>query len=360
MGDPVYTLIQQTYSPETDIQLHSARALGTCDLSEHHLQAIQALCGLLRHDHLPVREAAKDSLIRIGGTTVVDVLILCLKSPSSTALNYALEILGEIGEDNIDRILKLLESKDHDIRKFGCDLLGNLRYSDSVYELIDLLNDPHINVAIAAGEALGKIGSREAVPHLIRALQYPDSWMRCIAAEALGKIGDARAVDAFLEIPFDEEPIVLYTIVKAMGNLRDMRVLSYILSLLKRDKKFVSSVIQTMQQLVEQCGNEAIEAMTQVDVTTALVHVLSDEAHTGLPGTIRLVGTLRNHAAVPALQHLLHHVDEAIATEALTALALIETPENTRRMLEQTVSEIPDSQRKRALQHAFDEMKMHN
>jgi HEAT repeat protein len=358
MDDPVYTLIQQTYSPDSDVQLQSARSLGTCDLSEHRLQAIQALCGLLRHEHLPVREAAKDSLIQIGGTAVVDALILCLKGPSTTALNYALEILGEIGQDNIDRILKLLESKDHDIRKFGCDLLGNLRYSDSVYELIELLNDPHINVAIAAGEALGKIGSREAVSHLIRALQYPDSWMRCIAAEALGKIGNAHAVDAFLEISFDEEPIVLYTIVKAMGNLCDIRVLPYTLSLLKQDKKFASSVVQTMQQLIKQCGDEAVEAMKHADVAAALVPVLSGESQNGLLGTIRLVGTLRYQAAVPALQHLLHHADETIATEALTALTLIDTPEHVRSMFEQTVLEITDSQRKRVLQQALDEIEM--
>jgi HEAT repeat protein len=217
------------------------------------------------------------------------------------------------------------------------------------------LNDPHINVAIAAGEALGKLGSPEAVPHLIRALQYPDSWMRCIAAEALGKIGDARAVDAFLEISYDDEPIVLYTMIKAMGNLRDIRVLPYILSLLKLNAKFASSVIQAIEQLLEFCGNEVYEVIKQADVGMNFVQVLSTESLDVLLSAIRLIGKLQYKEAVPSLKRLLCHADKMVVTESISALKQIEGPAYIRPMLEQALGETTHPQGKHILQRALNE-----
>lgn len=324
MDDSIYTLIQQTYSPESTLKARAARELGACELGEHRLQAIQALCGLLTHEELLVRETAKESLIHIGGATVVDVLIPYLKGQSTTALNYAVEILSIIGLADVDRIVELLDSRDHDLRKFGCDLLGNLNYGESVYELIDLLSDPHINVAIAAGEALGKLGSREAVPRLIQALQYPDSWMRCIAAEALGKIGDARAVDAFLEVPDNEEPMVLYTMIKSMGNLQDVRLISLILSLLGRNIKFASSALQAFEQLLEDCGQEGYERLQEADARDAIIRLLFDDLDEVVVNAIHLVEKLRYADAIPRLQELHRHSDDAIANAAALAIQHID------------------------------------
>jgi len=324
MDEPVYTLIQQTYSPDSNLQERAARELGACNLGEQRLLAIQALCGLLKHEELSVREAAKDSLIQIDGASVVDALIPYLKGQSTRALNYAVEILSKIGLSDIDRIVKLLNSRNHDLRKFGCDLLGNLQYGESVYELIDLLSDPHINVAIAAGEALGKIGSREAVPRLIQALQYPDSWMRCIAAEALGKIGDARAVEAFLDVPNDEETIVLYTMIKAMGNLCDVRMVSMILALLRRNAKFASSSVQALEQLLEQCGDTVYERLQEAEARADVIRLLSGPSDNVLLTAIPLVEKLHYAEAVPILQELRRHADDAIAAAAQSALQQIE------------------------------------
>jgi HEAT repeat protein len=330
MDESVYTLIQQTYHADQEVQERSARALGACDLAEYRHQAIHALCGVLSHPDLAIREAAKTALIQIGGTDVVDALIPYLKGASTTALNYALEILAAIGRDGIDRILGLLDSRDHNLRKFGCDLLGNLQYHDSVYDLIDLLSDPHINVAIAAGEALGKLGSREAVPRLIRALQYPDSWMRCIAAEALGKIGDTRAVDAFLTVPDDEEPMVVYTMIKAMGNLHDVRMVPHILKLLRLNPNFASSAIQALTQLLEQNDQAIYDVLQTPEALSELLGLLANESRDVALAAITLVGRLHDPDAAPALRHLRHHTDEGIAAAAAAALQQIDSQQPQR------------------------------
>jgi HEAT repeat protein len=353
MGDLVYTLIQQTHHAEPAIRKQSAVELGKIDLSSHRQDAIRALCALLNHEHLDVREAAKGALIGIGGEDVVKALVSYLTSSSTTALNYAIEILSQKGSDGIDHILALLASKNHDVRKFGCDILGNLQYVESVYDLIELLNDPHINVAIAAGEALGKLGNPEAVPHLIRALQHPDTWMRCIAAEALGKIGDPRALEAFLAIPSDEEPIVVYTAIKAMSHLRDEHVVPYMLSILRSNSMFASSVAQAIEHLAAGQGETIYHQVKASGVTTPFVCLLSSEHVDVLRSAINLVKKLHLREAIQSLRQLLKHADDEVVSEAIEALVGLDDPRNITPVFQQLLTQTNSINRKHLFQQAL-------
>lgn len=326
MENHVYALIQQTKDTHPDVRRKSAIELGTSDITSFYKEAIKALIPLLGDEVVAVREAAEEALITIGGLKVVEALIPCLEDPSTTVVNCTVEILSQIGDADIDLILSLLESKDHDVRKFGCDILGNLRYTESVYDLIELLNDPHINVAIAAGEALGKLGSSEAVPHLIKALQHADTWMKCIAAEALGKIGDKRAVDPFIAMSDYEDPIVLYTVIKAMGNLEDEQILPYILSVLRSNPMFASSAAQAIESLAALKGDEVYEEVKSAGVGKYFVRLLNSENQEVLRSAIRLVGKLQLREAVHPLGHLLEHKSKKIVEEATAALVRIGKP----------------------------------
>ncbi len=327
MENHVDALIQQTKDAHPDVRRQSAIELGTSDNSVAREEAIQALVTLLGDEHIAVRETAEEALVEIGGQKVVQAMTPCLEDPSTTVVNYTIEILSRIGDDAIDLILSLLESKDHDIRKFGCDILGNLRYTEAVYDLIELLNDPHVNVAIAAGEALGKLRHLETVPHLIRALHHPDTWMKCIAAEALGKIGDSRAVDPFIAMSDYEDPIVLYTVIKAMGNLVDQRVLPYILSVLRSNPMFVSSAVQAIEHLAELQGGTIYEGVQRAGVGHLFVGLLKSENPDVLRSAINLVGHLQLREAIHPLGHLLEHKHETIVVEATNALVRIGEPE---------------------------------
>ncbi len=326
MENHVYALIQQTKEPHPDVRRKSAIVLGTSHITSFQEEAIQALIALLGDDVIAVREAAEEALLTIRGQAVVKALLPCLQDQSTTVVNYTVEILSQVGHAGINQILALLESKDHDVRKFGCDILGNLQYKESVYDLIELLNDPHINVAIAAGEALGKLGSPEAVPHLIKALQHTDTWMKCIAAEALGKIGDKQAVDPFIAMSDYEDPIVLYTVIKAMGNLDDERTLPYILSVLRSNPIFVSSASQAIENLVVLKGDPVYEEVKQAGVGAYFIRLLTSENLDVLRSAIHLVGKLQLKDAVHPLGHLLEHKQAHIVEEAITAFVQIGEP----------------------------------
>lgn len=353
MGNHVYALIEQTRNDNSEIQKQSAIELGTIDISAYRGETIHALCDLLRNKNIEVREAAEEALIKIGGRDVVEALIPYIKGSSTTALNCAIEILSKIGEAGIDLILDLLDSKDHGVRKFGCDILGNLGYKESVYDLIELLNDPHINVAIAAGEALGKLGNPEAVPYLIRGLQHPDSWMKCIAAEALGKIGDPRTVDAFIEMSPNEDPIVLYTVIKSMGNLHDERVLPYIISVLRSNSMFASSAVQAIERLAVNQRDEVYEMLRASGVATSFVRLLSSDNVEVLRSAIHLVGELQLKEAIQPLGNLLQHENNDVAFDAISALVQIGEPGLVTPVFRQTLAQTTDATLKERLQQAL-------
>lgn len=356
MNTHVDTLIKQVRRSNPELQQQSALALAESALSSHRQEAIGAVCTLLDHDLFDVRETAKQALIKIGGRDVVEHIIPFLTSSSTTALNYAIDILSQIGGDGIDAILDLLNSKDHDVRKFGCDILGNLHYRESVYELLELLNDPHINVAIAAGEALGKLGNAEAVPHLIRLLRHPDTWMRCIAAEALGKIGDSRAVDALLAIPADEEPIVLYSVIKALGNLHDPRVLPYIFVTLRHHPKFAASAAQAIECLAAHQGNDIYEQVRNSGVAEAFLPLLGSNHGDILQSAIHLIGKLRLVTASQPLQHLLQHPNNDVVAEAAAALLQIEQPEALRPIVQELLAHTSNQPRRQLFEHVLETM----
>jgi len=353
MDDHVYALIEQIGSDNSEIQKQSTIELGKIDISAYRKEAIHALCSLLGHENIEAREAAEDTLIKIGGQDVVETLIPYIKSSSTTALNYAVEILSKIGDTGIDMIIDLLDSRDHDVRKFGCDILGNLGYQESAYDLIELLNDPHINVAIAAGEALGKLGNTEAVPYLIRALQHPDFWMKCIAAEALGKIGDNLAVDAFIAMSVNEDPIVLYTVIKAMGNLHDERVLPYIISILRSNSMFASSAVQAIERLAVHHEDEVYEKLKTAGLAASFVRLLSSDNVEVLRSAIHLAGKLQLKEAIQPLGNLLQHGNNELITDTISALIRIGEPGLTTPVFHQLLAQTTDTTLKDRLQQAL-------
>ena len=328
MDNHVDVLIQQLKDSDPDSRRQSVFDLGKADRGACHQEVISTIIASLSDPVIAVREAAENTLISIGGRDIVTALIPRLSDSSTTILNAAIAILSRIGDAAIDLILPLLDSRDHDIRKFGCDILGNLRYADSIYELIELLNDPHVNVAIAAGEALGKIGNLEAVPYLIRALQHHDTWMKCIAAEALGKIGDQRAVDPFISMSVYEDPIVLYTVIKAMGNFQDKRVLPYILSILQSNPVFAPSASQAIENLAHLQGERIYQEVRSSGIGKHFIRLLSHDSKDILRSTVNIVGHLQIPEAVDPLRTLLfqtlhEQTNENLRLEVATALGMI-------------------------------------
>ena len=92
-----------------------------------------------------------------------------LKSDDAYLRNQAITFLQTYGEDAKDFLRTLLDNDDKDIRIFAINILGDVRYDDSIEMLRYLLIketaelSPDVNVIMTAIDYLGEIGSEEDV-----------------------------------------------------------------------------------------------------------------------------------------------------------------------------------------------------
>jgi len=99
----------------------------------------------------------------------IQEMLEILKSDDAYLRNQAIGFLQEYGEDVKEFLRKLLDDDDKDIRIFAINILGDVRYEDSVDMLRYLLTketatpDPDINVIMTAVDYIGEIGSSEDI-----------------------------------------------------------------------------------------------------------------------------------------------------------------------------------------------------
>jgi len=107
-----------------------------------------------------------------------------------------LDALLQIGEkSNLDgaKVAPLLEDEVYLIRAKACDVLGVLKASECVDQIVDLFEDNHASVRTSALVAAGAAGidlGEEIAPKIYKFLNDENVSVRASAAEALGQLGD--------------------------------------------------------------------------------------------------------------------------------------------------------------------------
>jgi outer membrane protein assembly factor BamB len=160
--------------------------------------AIPLLVELLRHEQVPFRRNAADSLIDLAPETegIQPALRQALKDEDSTVAGDAARALGALGPRASPSIPALVTTLSHDdpyVRVYAAEALASVgpKAVVATSNLADALGDPVPGVRWAAAEALASIGpaAYSAVPQLIEALQDEFLYVRICAAGALGYIG---------------------------------------------------------------------------------------------------------------------------------------------------------------------------
>ncbi len=147
--------------------------------------------------------------------------------------NAAMEFYMRLGQRAIKSLLKLVVDKDHEVRIFAANLLGEIKAGEAVLPLIERLTDEDVNVRMAAAEALGKIGDPSAVTALGKAIN-DEPWVAMAAIRSLGEIGGNKALDILyktLEIT-DYRGITFEAIEKA----GDAQALTYLTPFVDKDE----------------------------------------------------------------------------------------------------------------------------
>lgn len=291
-------------------------------------RGVKPLIELLSDSNEAVQEAAADALVKIDGEGVVQGILPLLRSEAASLRNLIIEILQSLGEKSLDALLSLLKDEDHDMRKFACDILGNIGSCRAVSHLIATLNDSNKNVASSAAEALGNIGDEKAVKPLIESLKSK-MWLSCPAAEALGKIGDSRAIKPLTRLILncsEENNLTLFFAVKALGDIGEIEGGEFLISFLENAQgAIITHIIKALEQISLASGENLLLKADPHKIIPFLLTSLKDEDIETRRKAIIILGRIKSSQAIEPLINLLLDSEEEIREAAAQALVNVDS-----------------------------------
>ena len=320
-----------------------------------------------------VQEASERALRQIRGATVVHAVIPLLRSQDAVVRNIAMDVLREIGVDDLATLTKLLYDPDPDIRIFIADILGSSDSSMALAPLCDvLLHDPEVNVRYQAAVSLGELRRPEAVESLRQALG-DEEWVQYAVMEALAKIKDGSCVDVLVQALDNCSPLVASTVLDALGEINSVKSAPMLLSYL--DKSSGPLRIKALKAIIRILGPNSLSLLgaKQLDKLQAyMLAALDDEdedtvkvvlqglAYTGVnPTATRAVFKLVERTDPLKQQDLLQHAFQCIVgigyNEALEE-ALLNKNELVCRMAVDACGHIEGRAGRYALKRHFDSL----
>jgi HEAT repeat protein len=287
------------------------------DLGRRGAPAVTLLLQALGDRDWRVRKTAVEALVTIDGPEVINGLVHCLSSEDNAgARNSSIEALVQVGAGAVEPLLPLLTTADADVRKFVIDILGEIRDSRSVPELMQRLHDHDENVRVAAAEALGKIRDRRAVDALIACLStYEQGWLDYAAAEALGEIGDQRALGPLLGAlgrSSLREPVL-----ESLGKIGNLQTLPPLLQGLSDPLRIVREVsataLATIQKKISFADRPLFASAVRTGISDRAVDFLDEMIDTSggdlQKAAIAVIGWSGRASGVPHLLALLRDED---------------------------------------------------
>ena len=206
-----------------------------------------------------MQEGAEYALRRIRGPKSVDAVLPLLRSDDASIRNVAMDILREIGNDNMEAMRTSLHDPDPDIRIFISDILGHSSSREAGQLLCEaLLKDPEVNVRYQAAVSLGNLGYPETVESLRKAMN-DEEWVQFAVVEALTKINDDRTVAALVQALPTASPLVCSAIIDALGSMGDIKTIP----LLFKSLENVSVALRhkTVKAIVQILGGQSLSLL---------------------------------------------------------------------------------------------------
>jgi HEAT repeat protein len=221
------------------------------------LAPVAALALALEDSNKGVRDAAFRSLLTIGGLKVARAVVEYIGDENIITRNLVADLLCRIGKPAIPALIPYMHDTDHDVRKFAIDILALIEPSSAVADLVSLLDDPDINVRIAAVEALGNAKNSDVQASLYNTFEKnPET--RPSVVEALGKIGDTRAGEYLLSMFRAEmnnkqsDGLLVFMLIEALGTVGKEDALEMLKTHLNAAHgKIANAIIHAMVQIQE-------------------------------------------------------------------------------------------------------------
>jgi HEAT repeat protein len=143
------------------------------------------------------------------------------------------KIFGKIGEKVIPPLLEILEDdrEEVELRWFAGRILGEFGQPRIIFALVNLLQETEEEeLAVMAAQSLANIGT-PVIGVLRQLLLQEDS--RLLAVQALAQIRNTETIEPLLQVVNDPEPQIRATAIEALGSFHDRRIVPVLLQAVK-------------------------------------------------------------------------------------------------------------------------------
>jgi HEAT repeat protein len=168
-------------------------------LSKIGVPAVDALIGVLSHEDDDVRWKAAIALGEIGDLKAVEPLIALLCDDDRFVKSRAAHALGMIGEAAVDPLIRALREGNGNLRWGAAIALGKIRDARAVKPLIRALADKYENVRSESAMSLAGFGKPALAP-LLEFLKFSDGPVRLEVVTALGELKDSDAIHPLIQL----------------------------------------------------------------------------------------------------------------------------------------------------------------
>jgi len=193
-----------------------------------------------------VRKVAIEGLLSLpDNEKAIPSLLLALEADDNVGKrNSAQEALIAMGKKALPFLLRSVQHRNHEVRKFISDILGEIGDGSAIGVLSKkLLWDKDENVRVSAAEALGKLGRKEAIPYLLKLVNKNNKSSLMLvytALESLGKLGKkGHHIPIALLKSAVKDPILRKGALDAMGWSKSNKAIPYLIRGLKDKNKAV-------------------------------------------------------------------------------------------------------------------------
>lgn len=222
------------------------------DTEQIDVELLRLLVHKLEDENKGVRDAAFQVLKKVSHDSLPRLLSPFFYYRDLEIKNLAVDLMVSLGENAVTELIEILHTTDPDAQKSAAEVLNIIQSHRAVDALIEHLEDPDPNVIFACIEALGSIGDYKAVMPLLRVFRENED-LRGVAVEALGKILSRKIPTEFLEALREDDPVLVFSVIEAMGKIKDPAALDYLIEIYPKHEDIVrEEILKSMAQIVEE------------------------------------------------------------------------------------------------------------
>lgn len=149
----------------------------------------------LNDEDVEIRKIAVNSLEGIDDEKIIEPLIESLKDENTPVKHKAAEILGNMGETTVDRLIEVVNNEDGEYKRFASFALKLTGSNEAIDYFSSAINDEDFGVRKIAVRSLGELKATDKIDEIAEVMMEEEDWgVRLAAIRALGDMGVEEAI----------------------------------------------------------------------------------------------------------------------------------------------------------------------